>query len=117
MPVKVTSVRVGGSSPALLRVPAAKDSDSSHGRAIDTPSPRSSVRREKVEAGEMGMGMFLWWRGVDFRFDLDSNSGACLRINDSFLICLLEDGSEQSICDELHSLVIGVSNRLVLGYI
>jgi hypothetical protein len=38
---------------------AAIVSDSSHGSAIETPSPRSKVRRETVESERMGMNMFL----------------------------------------------------------
>ena len=59
MPVKVTSVRVGGCEAALTPSPAAKDSDSSQGRAIETPSPRSRVRREMVDADVMCMGCIL----------------------------------------------------------
>jgi hypothetical protein len=49
----------------LVPTPEAKDSDSSQGRAIETPTPRSRVRREKLgEADVMRMGMFLWWSEV-----------------------------------------------------
>ena len=59
MPVNVTSVRVGGGVATLVPSRAAKDSDSSQGRAIETPSPRSRVRREMVEAELMCMGCIL----------------------------------------------------------
>ena len=59
MPVNVTSVRVGGGEAALVPTRAATDSDSSQGRAIETPSPRSRVRREMVEADVMCIGCIL----------------------------------------------------------
>ena len=46
MPVNVTSVRVGGDASSRVRRRVAKANDSSHGNAIETPSPRRSIRRE-----------------------------------------------------------------------
>jgi hypothetical protein len=44
-------------------VAEADGSDSSQGRAIETPSPRNMVRRETGKADPMGMGTFRYGKG------------------------------------------------------